>query len=57
MDKVVIEEYYHMTTMDENVNWIELAHFLSKNILNPKGPLLYITLNFNILNRLFESTH
>ena len=25
MDKVVIQNYYHMTTMDENVNRMELA--------------------------------
>ena len=30
MDKVVIKDYYHMTTMDENVNWMELTHMLSK---------------------------
>ena len=29
MDKVVIRDYYHMTTMDEYVNWMELTHFLS----------------------------
>ena len=29
MDKVVVEDYYHMTIMDENVNWMELAHLFS----------------------------
>ena len=28
MDKVVIEDYYHLTTMDENMNWIELTNLL-----------------------------
>ena len=25
MDKVVIEDYYHMTVGDENVNWMKLT--------------------------------
>ena len=29
MDKVVIEDFYHMTIMDENFNWMELTHLLS----------------------------
>ena len=41
MDKVVIEHFYHMTTMDENMNWMELTHLLSKKILNLRA-LLYI---------------
>ena len=28
MDKVVIEDYYHMTIVDENTIWIELALIL-----------------------------
>ena len=27
-DKVVIEDYYHMTTMVKNVNWIKQTHLL-----------------------------
>ena len=38
MDKVVIEDYYHMTTMDVNVNWMELTYLLSKFSLNPRAP-------------------
>ena len=34
MDKVVIGDYYHMTTMDENVNWITLTHLLSNCALD-----------------------
>ena len=33
MNKVVIEDYYHMTTMDENVNWMKqtcIVKFYSK---------------------------
>ena len=30
MDKAVIKDYCHMTTMDENVNWMKLTHLLSK---------------------------
>ena len=29
MDNVVIEDYDHMTTMNENMNWMELTHSLS----------------------------
>ena len=28
MVTVVIEDYYHMTTRDENMNWMKLAHLL-----------------------------
>ena len=28
MDKVVIEDYYHMTIMDENMNWVKLTYLL-----------------------------
>ena len=34
MDMIVIEDYYHMTTMGENVNWMNLAHLLSMFSLN-----------------------
>ena len=26
MDKVVMKDNYHMTTLDDNVNWMKLAH-------------------------------
>lgn len=29
LDMVVIEDYYHMTTMNDNVSWMKLAHLLS----------------------------
>ena len=29
MDKVAILDYYHMAIVDENMNWMELAHLLS----------------------------
>ena len=28
MDRVVIKNYYHITTMDENVCWMKLTHLL-----------------------------
>ena len=34
MDKVVIKDYYHTTTMNENVNEMKLTHLLSKLSLN-----------------------
>ena len=52
MDMIVIEDYYHMTTMDENVNWMNLAHLLSMFSLNMR-PFFYICLSFNVLNSLF----
>ena len=36
MDKVVIDAYYHMTPMDENVNWMKLTTMLSNFSLNPR---------------------
>ena len=32
MDKVVIEDYYGMTSVDENVNEMKLTHVLLKNL-------------------------
>jgi hypothetical protein len=29
MNKIVIEDYHHMTIMDENVNWMKLMNLLS----------------------------
>ena len=37
MDNVVIKDYYHMITMNENVNWMELTHMLLSFPLNPKA--------------------
>ena len=35
MNKAVIKDYYHMTTMYENVNWMEVTHLLLKQIFIP----------------------
>ena len=43
MDKVVIEDYYHMTTMDENMNWMELTHSLP---IFPQTPISLCTSTF-----------
>ena len=56
MNEVVIEDYYHMTTIDENVNWMELAHLLSSFSLNPRVPFC-TSIFFNVLNNLFKCTH
>jgi hypothetical protein len=37
MDKVVVDECYHMTTMDE-VNWIKITHLLPICSLNLRTP-------------------
>ena len=34
MNKVVIEDYDHVTIMYENLNWMKLTHLLSSNSLN-----------------------
>ena len=52
MDMVVIEDYYHTTTMNKNVNWMKLTHLLSNFPLNRKA-LLYIYLYIYILNVFF----
>ena len=38
LDKVTIEDYYHMTMMDESMNKMEPAHLLSNFSLNPRDP-------------------
>ena len=38
LDKVFIEDYYHMTTKDENMDRIKLAHMLSFFSLNRRTP-------------------
>ena len=50
MDKEVIRDYNHMTSMDENANKMKLTHLLSEKSLNLGGPLFYIYLHFKILN-------
>ena len=47
---IFIEDYYRMTTMDENVNLMELTHLTSivEFSLNLR-PLLYIYIYFNYL--------
>ena len=49
MDKVFIEHFYHMTAMDENLNWVELTHLLSLFSLNLRA-FLYIYIK--VLNSL-----
>ena len=51
INRVVIGDNYHMTTTNENVNWMTVTHLLSFLFfpLNLRTPLLYIYLYFNIL--------
>lgn len=42
MDNVVIEDYCHMTTMDETMNWMKLTHILSNVPLNLRAPFCTI---------------
>ena len=43
---VVIEDYNHLKTMDENVKWMKLTHLLSFFPLNLRGP--FCTPAFNL---------
>ena len=45
MNKVVIGDYYHITTKDQMMNWMKLTHLL---------PSLYIYLYIRILNSLLD---
>jgi hypothetical protein len=44
MHKGVIADYYHMTTMDENINWMKLTHLLLIISLNLRAPFCTSTL-------------
>ena len=56
MDKVVIEDYYYTTTMNENVDWMKLTNLLSCFSLS-LGPILYIYVYFRNFNSLFGCTY
>ena len=44
MDRAVIEDFYYMTIMDENVSWMKVAHVLVIFGLNLKS--IYCTSTF-----------
>ena len=44
MDKVVIEDYYHMTTMDEVMIWMEFTQLLSIFSLTLGSPFVHLPL-------------
>ena len=43
-EHVVSEDYYHMTTINENMIWIKLIYLLSTFSLNFRAP--FCTFNF-----------
>ena len=43
MDQVVIEDYYHMTSMNENMNQMKLTHVLQSKISLNLSPLFCIS--------------
>ena len=47
MDKVVIEDYHHMTTIDVDVNWMKLTHLLLIFSLNLRAP--FCTFTFTLI--------
>ena len=57
MDKVVIEDYDHMTTTDESANWMKPPHLILSIFPLNLMTLLYNYLYFKILDNLFKSTH
>ena len=48
-DLVAIEDYDHMTIMDENMKWMKLTHLLSVFPLNLRGPSCTCTFHFKTL--------
>jgi hypothetical protein len=44
MDGVVVEDYYDMATMDENVKGMKQTHLLSNCPLNRRAPLVHLRL-------------
>ena len=48
MDKGVVENYYNMTTIDENMNWMK-DDLLSKNPFSVKAPLYTSTFTSRFL--------
>lgn len=44
LDRVVIEEYYHTATMDEEVKYMKLTHLLSSFTLEVRHPFLDLPL-------------
>jgi hypothetical protein len=61
MDKVVIEDYCHMTTtmttMDENVYWMKRRHRFPNSALNFRAPFVHLPLLQKKSNTLFKWTY
>jgi len=49
VDMVVIEDYYHITTLNENVIWMKRTHLLPSFFLNPKASFCISTFNVKLL--------
>ena len=52
--KVVIEDYHHITTIDENLKWTKLTHLMSILFSKPHGRFCASTIYFKILNSLLN---
>ena len=50
MDMVAIEDYHRMTTMNEKLNSMKLAHILSCFLVNSRGPFCTITFTSSFLD-------
>ena len=49
MNKVGTEDYYNLTPMDGNLNWVGLTYLLSKFSLNPTAPFCTSTFTLTFL--------
>ena len=57
MDKVVIQDFYQASTMNENVNQMKLTHLLSNLSLNLRAPFYTSTFTSKFLIVCLKSTH
>ena len=49
IDNVVIEDYYHVTTMNANVTWMKLTRLLAIVSLNHRAPFCTFNFTSNLL--------
>jgi len=55
---LVINNYDHIATMDENMNWMKLTRLLSKKNLYTLGPpFVHLLLQFKKIESLSRCTH
>ena len=55
-NKVVVEDFYHLTTMNESVNRMKLTHLLLTFFFKSFGSLLYIYIYICVRTLLKQNT-